>query len=80
MNRIEVRATEKGIRKMRKIKIVGVRSIETKAMRLCCDLRDDARRVRSDYESVVNVPYVAIAAKLDQAAQLLSDIADLIRR
>lgn len=44
------------MRKMRKIKIVGARSIETKAMRLCCDLRDD------------------------QAAQLLSDVADLVQR
>lgn len=65
---------------MRKIKIIGARSIETKTMRLCCDLRDDARRVRSDYESVLNVPYATIAAKLDQAAQLLSDVADLVRR
>lgn len=51
---------------MAKIKITGVRSVETKTMRLSCDLRDDARRVRSDYDGT-RIPYAVFKNEYEAA-------------
>lgn len=59
---------------MAKIKTTGARSLETKLIRLACELREDARRVRADHDRRI------LAGKLDRVAQLMSDAADLIRR
>lgn len=56
------------------VKLTGTRSLETKLMRLACELRDDARRVDAD-RAKANV-----ASSLNDIAQLMSNTADAIRR
>lgn len=57
------------------IKIRGERSIETKLLRLTCELREDARRIRIDYE---NRP--GLANSLDDIAKAMSRTVDALMR
>lgn len=52
------------------VKIIGSRSLETKLMRLACELKDDSRRVRMDHPWYVDIADALdlISLKLDAAA------------
>lgn len=60
---------------MAKIKIRGERSLETKLLRLACDMREDARRLRTDYAD-----RGTLANSLDDISRLISNTADAMRR
>lgn len=60
---------------MTKVKIRGERSIETKLLRLSCELREDARRVRHDHAD-----RPGLANSLDDIAKAMSRVVDALMR